>query len=169
MSASANILAPLHVFRFRVDFYGSEEGSDNRGSKVPLCSGRFSQCSGLEANMEPKTIKSGGRNRGAAQRMGRVSFATVVLKRGVTASSDLWRWFDLVAGGAYAFRLDAEVVLLGPGDDPDGQGALRWKLERALPTKFKTADMDATRGTEVGIEELHFVHEGLSLDQRGRS
>jgi hypothetical protein len=29
-----------------------------------------------------------------------------------------------------------------------------------MPVKFKFADLNA-KGTEVGIEELHLVHEGL--------
>ena len=39
---------------------------------------------------------------------------------------------------------------------------MRWALRRALPVKFKAADLDA-RGTEIGIEELHLAHEGLVL------
>ena len=39
---------------------------------------------------------------------------------------------------------------------------LTWGLARALPVKFKAADLNA-RGSEVGIEELHLAHEGLSL------
>ncbi len=50
--------------------------------------------------MEPKVIKAGGANYGAAQRVGPVSFATVVLKRGMTSTRDLWNWFANVAGGA---------------------------------------------------------------------
>jgi phage tail-like protein len=37
-----------------------------------------------------------------------------------------------------------------------------WGLKRALPVKFKTADLNA-RGTDIGVEELHLAHEGLQL------
>jgi phage tail-like protein len=87
-----------------------------------------------------------------------VSFATVILKRGMTTTRDLWKWFQLVAGGAYAYRLSAEITM----QDLEGQPVVTWKLARALPIKFKAADLNA-RGTEVGIEELHLAHEGLSL------
>jgi phage tail-like protein len=63
-----------------------------------------------------------------------------------------------VAGGAYAYRLSAEITM----QDLEGRPVLTWKLARALPIKFKAADLNA-RGTEVGIEELHLAHEGLSL------
>lgn len=156
---------PLPIFRFRVDFYVSPSESDGGGEPVPLCSGQFAECSGLEASMEPKAIKEGGRNYGPVQRAGRVSFGTVVLRRGVTTTQDLWRWFELVACGGYAYRLDVVVSMLEPGSDPDSHdAALRWRMHRALPVKFRTADLNA-RSSDVGIEELHFVHEGVELER----
>ena len=44
-----------------------------------------------------------------------------------------------------------------------GDPVLVWVVERALPVKFKAADLNA-RGGEVGIEELHLAHEGLRLE-----
>lgn len=108
--------------------------------------------------MEPKVIKVGGRNYGPRQLMGRVSFATVVLKRGMTSTRDLWNWFQLVGGGAYSYRLTVDIEMRNARGEP----VLTWSLERALPVKFKAADLNA-RGTEVGIEELHLAHEGLRL------
>jgi phage tail-like protein len=154
--------APFHVFRFRVTFVEaplSGKGADS----VPLCGAAFSECTGLEATMEPKVIKEGGRNYGAAQRMGQVTFATVVLKRGMTASRDLWQWFSLVGEGAYAHRLNARVAML----DASGAEVVAWDLARALPVKFKAADLNG-KATEVGIEELHIAHESLTLSLPGK-
>jgi phage tail-like protein len=106
--------------------------------------------------MEPKTIKEGGRNYGAAQRAGQTTFATVVLKRGI-GLSDLWSIFNAVATGKFAPRLKVTITVF----NLDGTGALAWQLDRAMPVKYKFADLNA-RGAEVGIEELHLVHEGLS-------
>jgi phage tail-like protein len=141
-----------------VQFFDGSDGSGGGGS-IPLCGGSFSECTGIEATMEPKAIKAGGVNFGEIQRAGRVSFATVILKRGVVGGPHLWRWFELLASGAYACRMDVEVTLL----HPEGEGAIMgWRMSRALPTKFKAADLNA-KANEVAIEELHFVHEGLSL------
>jgi phage tail-like protein len=157
-----NRLAPLHVFRFEVTFRRDAlSGNPNRRA-VALCSGAFAECTGLEATMEPKVIKAGGLNYGPAQRVGPVTFATVILKRGMTSTRDLWNWFQLVAGGAYAYRLSAEIAM----QDSAGKVVLRWALARALPVKFKAADLNA-RGMEVGIEELHLAHEGLTLRRGG--
>lgn len=154
--------APIHVFRFGVVFKRDALAGSPDGSPVPLCKGGFSECTGLEATMEPKVIPVGGRNYGAAQRAGRVSFATVVLKRGMTDTRDLWNWFQLVGGGSYATRLSVEISM----QDAAGKPVVTWGLERAMPVKFKAADLNA-RGTEVGIEELHLAHEGLKLLDTG--
>lgn len=157
-------LYPLHVFRFRVDFFVSSDQSKNQGQQMPICSGSFSECSGIEATMEPKSIKEGGHNYGQIHRVGRTNFQTVIMKRGVTSTTHLWQWFELVAKGAYAYRLDAEVTLLDMGEDSMSRGVMTWTMHGALPTKFKAADFNA-KGSDVGIEELHFVHEGLGLKQ----
>ena len=146
-----NRLAPLPVFRFEVTF-------KHAGNDLPLCSGAFSECTGLEATIEPKVIKSGGANYGPAQRAGQVSFATVVLKRGMTTTRDLWNWFQAVSVGGYAYRVSAEIEMR----DLAGNTMLTWALDDCMPVKFKAADLNA-RGAEVGIEELHLAHEGLSV------
>ena len=154
--------APWQVFRFLVTFQRATlPGTDAAGGSgaVDICQGGFSECTGLEATMEPKAIKAGGMNYGAAQRVGHVSFATVVLKRGMTSTRHLWEWFARVAGGASAYRLDVRIQM----HNGRGEPVLTWLLERALPVKFKAADVNA-RGTEIGIEELHLVHEGLRLE-----
>ena len=147
---------PLHVFRFRVDFVDT-----NGGKAVALCSGLFSEVTGLEATMEPKTIKEGGCNYGPRQRAGQVTFGTVILKRGITPARHLWQWFELVnKQGKVASRMNVTVVLL----DGAGKPVLKWLLNSAMPVKFKAPDLNAT-ASEVGVEELHLVHEGLSLEK----
>lgn len=161
---------PLHVFRFKVEFTELPGGGD-----LPLCSGMFSEVTGLEATMEPKTIKEGGRNYGPAQRAGQVSFGTVVLKRGITEARNLWQWYELVnRQGKYAYRLNVTILLqeLQPAPasglaarldvQPEPRVLVKWTLDNALPVKFKAPELNAAAG-QVGIEELHLVHEGLNV------
>lgn len=162
-AGSGAVEVPWQVFRFELRFQGASlTPGAGGGGTVQVCSGAFAECTGLEATMEPKVIKAGGRNYGAAQRAGQVSFATVVLKRGMTRTRDLWDWFARVAGGGVACRVDVRVAML----DGQGRAVLTWLLERAMPVKFKAADLNA-KGTEIGIEELHLVHEGLRLESGG--
>ncbi len=153
----------FNTFRFRVDFFDTTVDSDESGTKRRLCGGAFSECSGLEATMEPKAIPEGGRNFGEHQRAGRTTFSTLVLKRGMTENRDLWRWFDAVANGAYAYRMNAVVTMLDLGQEVDDpKGMLQWEVANALPIKFKAADLSAD-SKDIGVEELHLAHEGLHL------
>jgi len=147
---STDSLTPLHVFRFHI--------SIKRDGGGEVSAGAFAECTGLEATMEPKVIKAGGANYGAFQRPGQVTFATVVLKRGISQSHDLFDWFQKVAGGAYAYRQSAQIAV----QNAAGETVITWELARCMPVKFKAADLNA-KGNEIGIEELQLAHEGLYL------
>jgi phage tail-like protein len=151
--ATTPSIIPLHVFRFQVEVVDDDVDFGPLGTSTEMC---FAECTGLEATMEAKSIKEGGRNYGTAQRAGGVTFATVVLKRGVSENRDLWKMFNGISCGQVNNRLQVTITLL----DGTMQPILRWQLIHAMPVKFKFADFNA-KGTEVGIEELHFVHEGL--------
>lgn len=163
--------APWPAFRFHLEFVrvslaGASADSSQGGSaaSAPLvCQGAFSEVSGLEATHEPKFIREGGLAYGGHQRPGTVSFATVVLKRGMTSSRDLWTWFFSTvqgnSGPAWGERLTVFVNVQGA----DGRTRLRWKLDRALPVKFRASDLHGA-GTELAIEELHLAHEGLTAE-----
>ncbi len=150
-------IVPLHVFRFQVDFYSDSLDDGDDHEVIEVCSGAFSDCTGLEATMEPKAIKEGGNNYGIPQRAGPITFSTVILKRGISTNRNLWQIFNSFASGMFAPRLQVVISLL----DGNGNPIMGWQLDRAMPVKFKFADLNA-KGTEVGIEELHLVHEGLS-------
>ena len=152
--------APIALFNFHVEFDLVKLGEAKSSGTPDICFGSFAECTGLEATMEPKVIKSGGANYGAAQRVGPVTFGTVVLKRGLTTNRDLWKSFAAVTERALGvIRFNVKITVLGPG----GETAFTVSLARALPVKFKCGDLNA-RATEVGIEELHLAHEGLSLN-----
>ena len=149
-------------FRYHLVFSENRLTSDGTkpGPEKAVAGGSFAECSGLEATMEPKVIKEGGRNYGTHQRVGSVTFATVILRRGMTDNTDLWNWFRTVTlTGAYTHRMDVKIIHL----DFDGTTVIRtWLLDRAMPVKFKSSDLNGKSG-EIAIEELHLVHEGLSL------
>lgn len=153
---ASTLLTPLHLFRFQVDFRSDSIVGDGSHQQFQVCSGAFAECTGLEATMEPKSIKEGGRNYGVAFRAGGTSFATVVLKRGISKNRNLWQIFNSITNGLYAPRMQVTINVF----DIDGTAAMAWQLDRAMPVKFKFGDLNA-RGGEVGIEELHLVHEGL--------
>lgn len=149
-------MAEFIPYQFNVRLYEQQKGKY-------LCGGSFAEVSGLEASMEVKTIREGGRNWGEIQLSGQTSFSNVVIKRGITKVADLWSWFDICTRAAnYQLRLNAEIDVLNPADT--SQILLKWKLTRALPIKFKGPELSAT-ADQVAIEELELVHEGLVLER----
>ncbi len=153
MADSAGEFIP---FRFRVALY------DGEGGRL-LCRGAFSEVSGLEATMAPKALREGGRNWGEVQLAGPTSFAPVILKRGITEVADLWNWFDVSTRQSnHALRLSGTIDVYHP-QDPD-KPLLRWRITNALPTRFKGPDLSST-ASQVAIEELQLVHEGLELER----
>jgi phage tail-like protein len=153
---ASNPLTPLHVFRFHVDFFSDSLSSDASQDQFSVCSGSFAECTGLEGTMEPKVIREGGRNYGVAQRAGGTTFATVVLKRGISTNQNLYQLFNTLATGTFAPRLQVTINVF----DVDGSAVMAWQLDKAMPIKYKFSDLNA-RNSEVGIEELHLAHEGL--------
>lgn len=159
---------PFGAFAFHVSFAKST-GADAQPMDgiAEEVSGGFSEVTGLEATMEPKAVRVGGRNYGAYQLVGPVTFATVVLKRGLMRSRHLWRWWSFWSGADGAnngnWSLDARCtvsIAVLDGRTP----VLGWKLENAIPVKFRAGDLNA-RGTDVAIEELHLAHHGLHMLQ----
>jgi phage tail-like protein len=160
--AESQVFVP---FRFRVSLFSGQDAAGT-GQDL-LCSGAFSEASGLEATMQPKKIVEGGRNWGELQRAGPTSFSTVTLKRGITSNDHLYTWFDVVTRQAnYGYRLTGKIDV----KDRNGTGdvLLTFRLRNALPIKFKGPDLSST-SNQVAIEELQLVHEGLTLERASRS
>ncbi len=149
--------AEFIAFRFRVTLFDAQEVSQ------AICQGAFSEVTGLEASMTPKAHKEGGRNWGEVQLSGPTTFTPVVLKRGITQIADMWNWFDITTRSAnYGLRYNGLIEVFYP----DGEPALRWHLVNVLPVKFKGPDLTST-ANQVAVEELHLVHEGMTLERPG--
>jgi phage tail-like protein len=110
---------PFTTFNFSVEINRGQNGG-------ALVAAAFSDCDGLDMSMEVKTIREGGSNDRQIRLNGPAAYANLVLKRGMTANFDLWKWFSdsIVDPG---LRADAEVVMLGE----DGQAErARFRLAR---------------------------------------
>jgi phage tail-like protein len=129
-----------------------------------LCSAAFAECDGLEMTMDIKTIKEGGNNATLVRLPGTVSYGTLTLKRGMTASFDLWDWFAAVVRDP-SIRADGEVVLFAADGATE---RARWIVGRCLPTKLKAPALSAKDGM-VAIEELQLAYETMVIKPGGAS
>jgi phage tail-like protein len=91
-----------------------------------------------------------------------LGFGTLTLKRGMTASFDLWDWFSAVVRDP-TIRADGEVVVFAPDRTTE---RARFVLGRCLPTKLKAPPLNANQGA-VAIEELQLAYETMVLKQPG--
>jgi phage tail-like protein len=142
---------PFTAFSFKVVI-------DVPGISGEVCAAAFSDCDGLEQSLELKTIREGGNNTRQIRLPGPVVFSSVTLKRGMTASFDLWKWFasQLEPGNA-KLRGTATVSVMAP----DGQTErARFVLDRCLPIKLKAPTLNAKDGG-VAVEELQLAYENL--------
>jgi phage tail-like protein len=120
----------------------------------PIAAGGFSECSGLEANMTVEDYLEGGVNNYVHKFMTRMTYANIVLKRGMSFSSELWQWHaDFINGNGK--RMDGLIVL----QNELGLPVKAWKFVRGLPMKMTGPTLNAAQGA-VAIETLEIVHEG---------
>ena len=88
---------------------------------------------------------------------GMIKYGNVILKWGITDSLDLYKWRKLVEDGkTQEARKNMAVIVL----DETGGMTARWEFSNAWPTKYDAPDLKAT-GSEVAIETLEIVHEGM--------
>ena len=150
-AANETIVYPFTSFDFAVEI-------NVRDVSPKVCSAAFSECDGLEMTREVKTIREGGNNGAQIRLSGPVSYGQLTLKRGMTATFDLWDWFNACLMNP-ALRADAEVVLFAP----DGRTErARFVLKRCLPVKLKAPPLNAKDGI-VAIEEFQLAYESLTL------
>ena len=144
---------PFTTFNFKVNL--------RFGANVPLiCEAEFSECDGLEMNLEPKTIREGGNNNQQIHLPGPVSYGQLTLKRGMTINFDLWKWFEDVQQNR-SLRASGEILMLS-SDRKSEQ--VKFAITGCLPIKLKAPSLNAKDG-EIAIEEMQIAYETLSVSR----
>jgi len=150
MASPAQTL-PFISFNFSIEI-------DVEGVSPTVCNAAFAECDGLEMTMEPKTIREGGNNGVQIRLTGPVAYGQITLKRGMTASFDLWDWFDALITKPW-LRSDAQIVLFAADGTTE---RVRYILKRCLPVKLKAPPLNAKDGV-IAIEEFQLAYESLQM------
>jgi len=119
--------------------------------------GGFSECSGLQTETPPIEYRTGAEDITVRKLPGLRKYPNIVLKRGYTASKELWEWRKKVINGKTE-RRSGSITLL----DEARVKALEWKWREGWPTKWDAPMLNA-KNNEVAIETLEICHEGLEL------
>ena len=156
-AANETVVYPFTAFNFAVEIRVD-------GVAMQVCDAAFSECDGLEMTMDVKTIREGGNNGKQIRLTGPLNYGTLTLKRGMTATFDLWHWFNLMLTRPET-RADAEVVIFAA----DGQTErARFILSRCVPTKLKAPPLNAKDGM-VAVEEFQLAYESLALKEQNNT
>ncbi len=162
MSETAEL---VQTFRFAVTLTAAS--GPRPAEPASLGDGYFAECTGLELEADIKEYLEGGRNDGVVRRVGRAKLSPMVLKRGMfvpvagkPADSALWDWITRMVDGQLPIpRYNGLVQVFSANKRRE---VARWVFVRGLPSKVVGPALNAKTG-EIGIEELHIVHEGLRL------
>lgn len=133
---------PFVAFLFRVEIRGIVEGY-------------FRECSGLESTIQ--VVEDIQRGRGLmAKQPGRITFANIVLRWGLTTSNALYQW-HLAALQGNVTRVNGAVMQVAH----DGTTPLaRWNFVDGWPSKYTGPTFNAS-GNDISVETLEIAHEGL--------
>ena len=122
---------------------------------LDAAAGGFSECRGLQLTLQPEDYKEGGNNGGVLKFAGLATWTNLILKRGVTAGTELWDWhFSFIEGRGK--RRDGVIVLLDALRAP----VQAWYFRRGLPVKYTGPTFDAIR-SGLAVEEIEIAHEGI--------
>lgn len=125
-----------------------------------ILAGGFTECSGLEVEVDVHEYEEGGQNEFVHRFAGRAKHPRFVLKHGLSPFDGLWGWHqDVVRGNVQ--RHNGTIYLLNKQAIP-----LRWwNFTDALPVKWSGPSLSAASAA-VAFESVELVHRGLSRAQQ---
>lgn len=120
----------------------------------------FTEVGGLSMERERKEVPQGGMNDHVHVLPGRLKYADITLKRGLTHSYELWLWFQR---GVYDLEVQRRHVSLYQMDK-NGATVRHWEINNAFPVKYAISDFNSANNTAM-VETLVLAHDGLSLSK----
>ena len=130
---------PYRNFNFTLQIQGIEQA-------------HFTECLGLGVRVHPIRYRESGAGQIVRALTGPVEYAELVLRYGVTTSTDMWQWLVQSMRGT-AQRRNVSVIMLQDDGATEGD---RWNLANAWPCEWRGAALDAI-GREAAIEEMRLV------------
>jgi phage tail-like protein len=120
-----------------------------------LLVGGFSDCSGLQVEVEALEYREGGQNDFLHRFAGATRHPPLVLKHGISPMDGLWGWHQDVVSGVIT-RRNGTIYLLNQAQIP----VTWWNFRDGLPLKWNGPDLKADAAS-VAFESVEIVHRGL--------
>lgn len=138
---SATRIDPYSSYLFRVELDGISQA-------------HFRECSGLGSSVEVIENPEGGKGQ-VGKLPGRVKYPNIMLKWGLTDSTELYEWHRSALHGTIVRKHGSIVQLDGKGVEQ-----ARWNFTNGWPTKWDGASFNAG-GSDLSVETLEIAHEGV--------
>jgi phage tail-like protein len=132
---------PQSSFLFRVELDG-------------ITQAHFRECTGLSSSVEVIENPEGGKGQ-VGKMPGRIKYPNLVLKWGLTDSTELYEWHRSALQGNVQ-RKHGSIVQL----DSSGDEKARWNFVDGWPTKWDGPSFNAG-ASELSVETLEIAHEGV--------
>lgn len=143
MSSTGARTDPLLAFRFEVAIDG-------------LPPAGFSECAGLQAELEVQEFREGGLNTYVHRFPTRLRHPVITLRRGIVDRA-LWDWYDQILGGNFSRRNGSISVLDPVGSDM----VVEWQFDGAFPSNWRGPELNAAQNN-VAVETFELSHQGLT-------
>jgi phage tail-like protein len=136
---------PLRNFRFRLEIQGITQGN-------------FSEATIGETTTDAVDYREGTDPAHVRKLDGLTKYGNIVLKWGVTESTELQKWHNAIVGGQIQAGNRKQIALIV--QDEAGTDKARFVVNEAWPMKYQPSPLNG-KGNEVFVELLEFVNEGI--------
>src|SRR5918995_49872 len=119
-AAPGTVEDPYRAYNFKLLIQGVAEG-------------HFTECSGLGIKVHDIKYREGGATQVVHRLPGPVEYADVLLRYGLTSSTELWMWFLTAVQGKVERRNVSIVMVQSDGVNE----AMRWNLINAWPAQWR--------------------------------
>jgi phage tail-like protein len=137
---------PLRNFRYRLEIDGIEQAG-------------FAEVAIGESSNDPIEYREGNEITTVRKLNGLTKHANVTLKWGVTDSTELTAWFQMVNDGATPLDSARRTVVIRAQNEA-GEDKAAWEVTSAWPTKYNPTDFNG-KGTDVAIDQLELCNRGI--------
>ncbi len=151
-------LGPLPAFNFYISLIEDPDGPAAIASvAMDFVLGGFSECSGLESEIQIEEYRAGGQNDRVYKFPTRANYGNITLTRGTGFGEDLYLWHESFLKGE-GKRQNGLIFLANELRVP----IKIWSFENGIPVKWSGPALNAS-SSAVAIEKLEIAHEKLSL------
>lgn len=154
-----DFLGPLPAFNFYISLIDESAGGFSQALSVAadFLLGGFSECTGLESEIQIEDYRAGGQNDRVFRFPSRANYTSISLSRGIGFSEDLYLWHEGFLKGE-GKRKNGMIYLANETRVP----IKCWTFENGIPVKWSGPSLNATTSA-LAIEKLEIAHEKLTL------